>query len=102
MRLTLGKKLALGFGAIFVLMVISAIASIVKIREMRALQEYLVDNRMPTLDAGRCLQRDILQSGNKARQAILAGNQNERRQDGVDRFQKTWESVDKDVDRKST
>jgi methyl-accepting chemotaxis protein len=97
MRLTLGKKLALGFGAIFVLMVISAIASIVKIREMRALQEYLVDNRMPTLDAGRCLQRDILQSGNKARQAILAGNQNERRQDGVDRFQKTWESVDKDV-----
>jgi methyl-accepting chemotaxis protein len=97
MRLTLGKKLALGFGAILTLMVISGTAAIVKIREMRALQEYLADNRMPTLDAGRCLQRDILQSGNKARQAILAGNQNERRQDGIDRFQKTWESVDKDI-----
>jgi CHASE3 domain sensor protein len=76
MRLTLGKKLPLGFGAILALMVLSGTAAILKIREMRALQEYLADNRMPTLDAGRCLQRDILPSGKKARQAILAGNQN--------------------------
>jgi len=97
MKLTLGKKLAIGFGAILALMVASAATSILKVSQMRAMQEYMMDNRMPTLDAARRLERDVHETGNKARQAILAGSQSERRQAAMDRYQQTWENIDKDL-----
>jgi methyl-accepting chemotaxis protein len=97
MKLTLGKKLGLGFGSILALMLVSGTTSVLKIRNVSELQTFMLDNRVPTIDAGRSLQRDISQSGNKARQAILAGNESERRQDAIARFDKTWESIDTDV-----
>jgi methyl-accepting chemotaxis protein len=97
MKLTLGKKLGLGFGSILTLVIISGVTSVLKIREVRELQRDLLDVRVPSLDAGRSLQRDVFQTGNKARQAILAGNQPERRQDALGRFQKTCDSLDKDL-----
>jgi methyl-accepting chemotaxis protein len=97
MKLTLGKKLGLGFGAILALTVLSSSLSIMKVREVRELEAYILDNRVPTLDAGRALQRDLFQTGSKCRQTILAGNQADRRRDGLDRFEKTWASIDKDL-----
>jgi methyl-accepting chemotaxis protein len=97
MKLTLGKKLGMGFGAILILMLISGATSILKIREINQMQDHLLDIRVPSLDAGRALQRDILQTGSKCRQTILAGKQSDRRQDGLGRFQKTWESVNQDL-----
>ena len=98
MKLTLGKKLGLGFGSILALMLISATASVLKIREMRTLQEFLLDVRVPTLDASRELQRDLFQCGNKARQTILAGSQSERHEDGLTQFRKTWDSAEHDME----
>jgi methyl-accepting chemotaxis protein len=97
MKLTLGKKLAMGFGSILALMLISGTMSFVKLEEIRAQEAYITDVRLPTIDATRSFQRDLLQSGNKARQAILAGTDEERRRDGIDRFQKTWASADQDL-----
>ena len=97
MKLTLGKKLGMGFGAILALMLISGTASMVKIREMRELQDLLLGVRAPSLDAERELQRDLFQTGSKSRQVILAGTQAERRQDGMARFEKTWGDIDKDL-----
>jgi methyl-accepting chemotaxis protein len=97
MRLTLGKKLGLGFGVILTLMLISGTVSILKIQKISQLQDFLLDTRVPSLDAGRALQRDLFQTGSKCRQTILAGNQADRRQDGLARFQKTWDSIDKDL-----
>jgi methyl-accepting chemotaxis protein len=96
-KLTLGKKLGMGFGAILALMLISGTASMVKIREMRELQDLLLGVRAPSLDAERELQRDLFQTGSKSRQVILAGTQAERRQDGMARFEKTWGDIDKDL-----
>jgi methyl-accepting chemotaxis protein len=97
MRLTLGKKLGLGFGSILALMLISGTISVMKLRSVSETQRCLLEVRVPTLGAGRSLQREINQSGNKARQAILAGSQGERRQDAIGRYQKTWETLDKDL-----
>ncbi len=98
MKLTLGKKLGLGFGSILTLMLMSGTASVFKILEVREQQDFLLDTRVPSLDAGRSLQRDFFQAGNKCRQVILAGDQSERRQDALSRFQKTWASADKDIE----
>jgi methyl-accepting chemotaxis protein len=97
MKLPIGKKLGLGFGAILTLMLISGTLSVIKIREVSETQHFLLDVRVPTLGAGRSLQRDINQSGNKARHAILAGSQGDRRQDAIGRFEKAWEGINKDV-----
>ncbi|HTS37739.1 MAG TPA: methyl-accepting chemotaxis protein [Candidatus Solibacter sp.] len=94
MKLTLGKKLSLGFGSILALVFCSGLISVLKIRDMRVLQERLFEVRVPTLDAGRMLQRDLYLSGNKVRQAILAGSQPERRADAVNRVQKAWAAID--------
>jgi methyl-accepting chemotaxis protein len=97
MKLTLGKKLGLGFGVILALMLISGAACLLKIREIGQLEDHLLDTRVPSLDAGRSLQRDFFQTGNKCRQVILAGNQAERSRDALERFQKIWESVNRDL-----
>ena len=97
MKLTIGKKLGLGFGSILALLLISGSMSILKIRDVDRMQNHLLDVSVPSLDAGRSLQRDLFQTGSKARQAILAGSQSERRQDAIGRFQKTWDQIDKDV-----
>jgi methyl-accepting chemotaxis protein len=97
MQLTLGRKLALGFGSILTLMLISGSVSILKIREMHKVQDVMVGVRTPTLTAALALQREMFQTGSKSRQAILAGSQSDRRRDGIDRFQKTWESADNDM-----
>jgi methyl-accepting chemotaxis protein len=97
MKLTLGRKLGLGFGSILTLMVLSALLSYWRISEVQQIQTTLLTLRVPTLDGVRQLQRDLFQTGSKARQAILAGGQSERRADGIRRFDAIWANVDQDV-----
>ena len=97
MKLTLGKKLGLGFGAILTLMVVSTFLSYLRVNEADRIQTVLLSNRVPTLDAVRQLQRDLFQTGSKCRQAILAGDQSARRVDGIQRFDGIWKKVDEDV-----
>lgn len=97
MKLTLGKELGLGFGVILALMIASTFLSYLRVGGVEQTQTELMGNRVPTLDGIRKLQRDLFQTGSKCRQAILAGAQSERREDGIRRFDLIWSDVDHDV-----
>jgi methyl-accepting chemotaxis protein len=97
MKLTLGKKLGLGFGSVLTLMVASTLLSYRRIDDVEQMQNVLMSTRVPTLDGVRQLQRDLFQTASKCRQAILAGSQSKRREDGIRRFDSSWSQVDKDA-----
>ena len=59
MKLTLGKKLGLGFGIILALMVTSAGLGYFKLRTIESLQGRLFATRIPTSMAAIELQRDL-------------------------------------------
>lgn len=82
MRLTLGKKLGLGFGSILALMAASTVLSYLRVSEVQQIQSTVLSVRFPTLDGIRQLQRDLFQSGSKSRQAILAGDRRREERTG--------------------
>jgi methyl-accepting chemotaxis protein len=99
MKLTLGKKLGLGFGVILVLMAFSTVMSYVKLTDVKQTQDLIVNMRFPTLETARKLQRDLNQVGNKGRQAILAGGDPARREAAIKLADEAWAAVDEDVAR---
>jgi methyl-accepting chemotaxis protein len=99
MKLTLGKKLGLGFGCVLALTVLSAVLTYVKATAIRESQDRAMAVRVPTIRACTDLQRDLNQSQNMARQAILAGNQAARRDAAKNIFDSNWNDIGKDVAR---
>ncbi|MGB9283519.1 MAG: hypothetical protein WCB59_05860, partial [Candidatus Sulfotelmatobacter sp.] len=97
MKLSLGKKLALGFGCILTLMVFSAAMTYRKSAEIKQAQDLEIDVRFPTLAAAKDLQRDLNQTASKARQAILAGAQPSRKGEAKKAMAAAWSAVDSDV-----
>lgn len=97
MRLTLGRKLGLSFGVILALMAVSSLMSYVKVKSSQAIQETLINVRVPTLDNCRKVQNDMNYGGNKSRQVILAGAEPARREAAQKAYDESWESVAKDV-----
>ena len=97
MRLTLGKKLGLGFGVILTLMVFGATISYLKSAKIRQSQDAAFEVRIPSLKAAIRLQRDLNQTQVKGRQAILAGAQPARREEAKKLFEGTWSDVKKDM-----
>jgi methyl-accepting chemotaxis protein len=96
-KLSLAKKLGLGFGTILALFTVSTILSFARIRKVEKIQSEFTRNHVPTLDMMRQLQRDLVQTGSKCRQAILAGSEKKGREEGLDRFDGIWASVEKDA-----
>jgi methyl-accepting chemotaxis protein len=99
MKLTLAKKLGLGFGVILALMVLSAMFAYMKASAIRETQERITAVRVPTIGAAKDLQRDLDQSQSKGRQAILAGTDSARLGTAKAGFDSTWEDIGKDVAR---
>jgi len=97
MKLTLGKKLGLGFGVILALMVLSAAMTYLKSSDIRQIQDLILTTRVPTLTTIRELQRDVNQSASKARQAMLAGTDTTRRTDGKRLLGEAWNAIEKDI-----
>jgi methyl-accepting chemotaxis protein len=97
MRLTLGRKLGLGFGAILALMVLSAVSSYFKLADIKESVARMVSVRVPTLDACRQIQNDLNYSGAKSRQVILAGTQPTRREGALKSYNTAWDNVAKHV-----
>jgi len=97
MKLTLGKKLGLGFGVILALTASSAVISYVKLSEVKQNQDTAFERRFPTLETVRRLQRYLNQIGNKGRQAILAGGDPSRRDAAKRLADDAWAIADKDV-----
>ena len=98
MRLILGAKLGIGFGAVLALMILSAGLSFFKSESIKQSSERITKVRVPTLDAARKLADDLDYGGNKARQAILAGTQASREGDAIKAYEEAWDRVSKDVD----
>jgi methyl-accepting chemotaxis protein len=99
MRLTLGKKLGLGFGAMLALTILSGVLSYTKSAEIKQIQDRILDVRVPSLGALRDLQRDLNHSLSKGRQAILAGPDVARRDTAKKLFDDAWSEIDKDIAR---
>jgi methyl-accepting chemotaxis protein len=97
MKLTLGKKLGIGFGVVLALMVLSASLSYVQSRNIRHSQEAAFEVRIPSMAAAVRLQRDLNQTQVKGRQAILAGTQPARLKATRKLFEATWVDVEKDI-----
>ena len=79
-KLTLGKKLGLGFGCVLALMVLSAILTYMKASAIKETQDLILTVRVPTISALKDLQRDLNQAQSKGRQVILAGTSPDRRE----------------------
>ena len=97
MKLTLGKKLALGVGAILALMVLSAVLTYVKAGSIKETQEFAMAVRVPSIVALKGLQRDLNQTQSKGRQVILAGDEPDRREAAQKLFELAWNEIGKDV-----
>ncbi len=78
MKLKVGTKLGLGFGALLLLMVISTLLAYQKAAEVQVVQDRIASMRTPTIIASKELQRELNQTGSKARQAILAASSKDR------------------------
>jgi methyl-accepting chemotaxis protein len=98
MKLTIGRKLSLAFGTILLLMLVSAVASNYKANEISRTQESMMQMRVPTGELIKDLQRDLNQTQNKGRQAVLAGTLPERRDAAKKLHDGAWNSADKDFD----
>jgi hypothetical protein len=59
MKLTLGKKLGLGFGVILALTVCSTTLNYLKSDDIRQIQDSAIELRFPSLETARKLQRDL-------------------------------------------
>ncbi len=97
MRLTLGKKLGLGFGVILALMIMSAMVTYTKANAIKASQFVAMTIRVPSVIALKDLQRDLNQSQNEGRQVVLAGGQMERAAAAQKMFSENWDGIDKDA-----
>jgi len=97
MKLTLGKELGLGFGAILILMVGSAGLSYFKLTDIRQAEQNVLDVRAPTIDACKDLQAHLQEAASEARHSILAGGDPTRRAAAASSFAVAWEGIEKDL-----
>jgi methyl-accepting chemotaxis protein len=97
MKLTVGKKLGFGFGAVLLLVAFGAVLGYVKTSTVEKLEETFVTVRIPTISALKDLQRDLNQSQSKGRQVVLAGTDQKRRDDAQRAFDTDWGEINKDV-----
>ncbi len=97
MKLTLGTKLGLGFGVILALMVLSVALTYSKASSIKETQTLITEVRVPTISALKDLQRELNQTQSKGRQAILAANEEGRREAASKSFGASWDEIGKIV-----
>jgi len=99
MKLTLGKKLGLGYGVILALMLLNAALQYMKANAIKEAGEAAVTEVVPSIAASKDLQRDLNQTQSQGRQAILAGTQPQRKEAAKRAFDEAWIDVGRDVAR---
>ena len=95
MKLTVGKKLGLGFGTILVVMGVSSAVSYWMARTIREV-EARVDIHVSSQKALFELQRDVNRAQSKGREIILLGSQPPVAK-ARDQFSSNWRDIDKDI-----
>ncbi len=99
MRLTLGRKLGLGFGVILGLIVADTTLTYLQANAINMNQDRAMGVSMPTLETCRNLQKDLNQTQSKGRQVILAGTETARRESAQKLFDEAWGDIENDVAR---
>ena len=99
MKLTVGKKLGIGFGVVVLLMFLSAVLTFLRATEVRQRTDLLIATRVPTILTAAVLEGDMNQLSSKARQSVLAGTNKERSQAAQALFEQQVQRIDKDVAR---
>jgi methyl-accepting chemotaxis protein len=97
MKLTIGKKLGLGFATVLCLMILSSGLTYLKLGAIRATETRLLEIRVPSQKLPVDLQRDLNQTQNKGRQVILAGADPARKEAAEKKYEAIWKDVDKDI-----
>jgi len=97
MKLTLGKKLGLGFGSVLALMVLSAVLTYSKATAVKETQEHTMAVRVPTITALMALQRELNQTQSKGRQVVLEGGEPGKREAAQKLFDLAWDAIGTDV-----
>ncbi len=97
MRLTLGRKLGLGFGVILGLIVVDTTLTYLQANAIEVSQDRAMGVSMPTLETCRNLQKDLNQTQSQGRQVLLAGTETARRESAKKFFNEAWEDIEKDV-----
>jgi methyl-accepting chemotaxis protein len=98
MRLTLGKKLGGGFGLILGLMLVSSAMTYLKSVTAGQTQDSALGISSPSLETARRLQRDLNQTQNRGRQAILSGATRDRSEEARLAWKAAWDEIEKDTD----
>jgi len=98
-RLTLGRKLGLGFGVILGLIVVDTTLTYLQANAIKMHQDRAMGVSMPTLETCRNLQRDLNQTQSKGRQVILARTEAARRESAKKDFNEAWGDIEIDVAR---
>src|SRR5580704_997636 len=99
MKISLGKKLGVGFGVVLALMMLNSILVYMKASAIKESQDRALNVRVPTIQAVEAVQRDLNQTQSKGRQAILAGAEPDRREVAKRGFDEAWGEIEKDVAR---
>src|ERR1700681_2680558 len=99
MRLTLGRKLGLGFGVILGLIVVDTTLTYLQANAIKMQQDRAMGVSMPTLETCRNLQKDLNQTQSKGRQVLLAGKETARRESAKKLFNEAWGDIGKDMAR---
>lgn len=99
MKLTVGKKLGLGFGIILTFMVGSTAITYEQSEKVKGTEDLILQVRVPMLTASRELQRDMNQAASKARQAVLAADSPARRAKAQKLLDAAWVDIDQDLAR---
>jgi methyl-accepting chemotaxis protein len=99
MKLTLGKKLGLGFGVILALAVLSAILAYVRAGSIKQIQDRAMDVGVPTIGVLKDVQRGLNQAQSIGREVILAGADPDRRETGNRTFAASWDDTARDIER---
>ena len=97
MKLTLGRKLGLAFGAILGLMVTSALLTYSKATQIKNNEAFTMNLRVPSVQFATRLQRDLNQVQSKGRQVVLAGTDRARRESAMKTFRDNWNDIAKDM-----
>jgi PAS domain S-box-containing protein len=97
MKLTLGKKLGLGFGVILALMVFGAMMTYLKSAAIKRSEEHVLDIRFPTLLTSTKLQRDLSEAQSHGRRMVLASAETSGREEAKTKFGKGWDDIDQDI-----
>jgi methyl-accepting chemotaxis protein len=97
MKLTVAKKMSLGFGLILALMILTATLAYFRATSVDEVRKKTASVNAPSVSAIKDLKGDLNQSLNKTRQTVLGGSDRERYDEGKVAFEKIWQAIDKDV-----